>query len=677
MKRRDFLAAVGKAAVFGPGLLTAAANQEGQQCRKHYRVIDTHLHMFNTKLNLPTHFGGEARENATVEKTIAAMKKGGVEKAFLISYTSVDIARDMPPNVDPAASLPVYSREYMIDAWKANREMFYWFPDHVDPSRAGYLEDLQRDLEQGAEGVKILSAFHGFLPDNPGFVPVYEMCRKFNKPVIIDGSFWYFGNMPPNKESQERQKEAATIAGYTKMLAEVFRGFPTVAFSLAHTGTASQMSDYDEIYKLISDNPNVSCDIAASPGYGPDWLENLVRAVGAAKVMYGTDWPYWATGVDSYLTGGRRWTMVTDDCPNLSELEKRLILAENADRFIKNQLPAPDAKTGKSGQAKLSSLAERALVLHRNNPVIVIHDHNPIAADVSKMLAGGVTGKCYQLGVDVEISGDYKASMPRRDGWAQMTMNALEDAERTIKADPERLMLATTAEDFLRAKRDGKVAIMFGVEGGKLLEGNLEWLDKFYQRGLRELQLTWASPNQIVESAQPDGDGLTDFGRQVVCRCNQLGIIVDLTHIPRRAFRETIALTTKPPILSHEAIGAGIGAPEAKAIASRGGVIAIHFYAGYMGQPLCPDRVVDQVDKIAGEAGIETVGLGCDFFPTTGGWADFQHSQGTKDIVWAVQDIGHISQVTEAMLARNYSENDISKVLGGNFLRVCKEVFGK
>ncbi|MCH8188334.1 MAG: amidohydrolase family protein [Proteobacteria bacterium] len=205
------------------------------------------------------------------------------------------------------------------------------------------LEDLDKDFELGADGVKILSNFHGFLPDNPGFMPVYEMCRKYNKPVIIDGSFWYFKKFLPNKESKSRQKEAQTIKGYTKTLATVLAEFPTIAFSLAHTGTAAVISDYDEIYKVMSDHSNVTCDTAASRGYSAEWFQDLVQSVGAHKVMYGTDWPYWLDeGLDSYRKGRRRWTMITDDCPKLTEHEKKLILAGNADRFIKTRVALDD-----------------------------------------------------------------------------------------------------------------------------------------------------------------------------------------------------------------------------------------------------------------------------------------------------------------------------------------------
>ncbi len=347
MKRRDFLINVGGATIVGTGAMSGLLCAGKQETHKKYRVIDSHLHIFDTTHKVPTHFddnfNGLSRKCATAEKTIEGMKRGGIEKAFLITYSAHDIARDISDRVDPDISAPVYAREYAIKTWQDNRHMFYWFPDHVDPSRPGYLEDLRKDFELGADGVKILSNFHGFLPDNPGFMPVYEMCHKYNKPVIIDGSFWYFKKFLPNKESKSRQKEAQTIKGYTKTLATVLAEFPTVAFSLAHTGTAAVISDYDEIYKVMSDHSNVTCDTAASRGYGAEWFQDLVQSVGAHKVMYGTDWPYWLDeGLDSYRKGRRRWTMITDDCPKLTEHEKKLILAENADRFIKNRVALDD-----------------------------------------------------------------------------------------------------------------------------------------------------------------------------------------------------------------------------------------------------------------------------------------------------------------------------------------------
>jgi membrane dipeptidase len=233
-------------------------------------------------------------------------------------------------------------------------------------------------------------------------------------------------------------------------------------------------------------------------------------------------------------------------------------------------------------------------------------------------------------------------------------------------------MLALRADDFLRAKQEGKVAILIGVEGAKLLEGKLDNLRMFHGLGLRELQLRWAVPNQIVER-----DELTGFGVEVVRECQKLGIVVDLTHIPSAAYYRAIELLEKPPIVSHGAAGGrDLDDKQLKALASRRGVLGLHFYSSYLGPRPTVDRVVEQVDYVAQTVGIETVGLGVDFFPTTGDWGDFQRAQGTTDISWAVPDIGQMRRVTDALARRNYSDADVSGVLGGNFLRVCREVFG-
>lgn len=112
-----------------------------------------------------------------------------------------------------------------------------------------------------------------------------------------------------------------------------------------------------------------------------------------------------------------------------------------------------------------------------------------------------------------------------------------------------------------------------------------------------------------------------------------------------------------------------------KVIAQIGGVVGIHFYSSYLGESPTVEAVVDQMDYIASLVGIEHVGLGVDFFPTDGAWRDFQVAQGTTNIAWAIEDMSQMPKVTETMTRRGYSDSDIQKVLGLNFLRVCREVF--
>jgi membrane dipeptidase len=657
MDRRHFLTSVG-ASVALAGADRAAEPSRPAAPPKTYRVIDTHLHLFNTRLEGTKGIPRYIQKDATVEAALVAMDRGGVAKAFLISYGAQDVGVQVRlRGVDPAAIQDVVNKEYQVDAWKAHKDRFWWFTDHIDPARPGYLDDLRRDFDTGAAGVKLLPWFHGFLADHPGFLRVFELCRERCKPIIIDLSWWYFHLQPLARETTVRRKLVKSFADYARLLDPVFRHLADVPFSLAHAGTARTTADYDAIFALIADHANVSCDVAAATDYSAPFLQRLVRAVGAHKVMYGTDWPYWSSGPESYRVGERRWRLIADECP-FSPEDKQQILAGNAERFVRNELP-------------LDALGQKAHALHQASTVVVIHDHRPIVPDVALMQAGGVTAKVYQLGVDVDIGADFRASAPLRQGWAQKTCAALDDARRTIEADPKRLLLALTAEDIRRAKREGKVAIVLGVEGGKLLEGDLDRLREFHRLGLRELQLRWAVPNQLVEI-----DALTDFGTAVLRECQRLGVVVDLTHIPEKAFHQAVALATKPLIVSH-GTGRELGAARVAAIKRLRGVIGIHFYSSYLGARPTVGRVVDAVDDLVRQAGMEVVGLGVDLFPTDGPWRDFQRAQGTSDVSWAIPDLGHLEEVTRALVVRGYTDAQIQAILGGNFLRVCQEVFGR
>jgi membrane dipeptidase len=164
---------------------------------------------------------------------------------------------------------------------------------------------------------------------------------------------------------------------------------------------------------------------------------------------------------------------------------------------------------------------------------------------------------------------------------------------------------------------------------------------------LRELQLTWAVPNQLVQAGL-----LTAFGKSVVKECNRLGLIVDLTHIPERAFYEVLEATDKPVIISHGAaksVRTDLDDKRLQAMAQTGGVIGIHFYSSYLGANPTVEAVVDHIDYISSLVGIDHVGLGVDFFPTEGAWRDFQVAQGTIDIAWAIEDMSQMPKVTETI----------------------------
>lgn len=128
-------------------------------------------------------------------------------------------------------------------------------------------------------------------------------------------------------------KSYKSYADWVKPMDPIFDKFAELPISLAHCGTPRGREDYEHIFAFIARHPNCHCDLAAIPDYNPWFIEQLVKAVGVRKFMYGTDHPYWSSELDCYLTGDRRWGVIADDCFFLSDEEKQLILAGNAERF--------------------------------------------------------------------------------------------------------------------------------------------------------------------------------------------------------------------------------------------------------------------------------------------------------------------------------------------------------
>lgn len=170
---------------------------------------------------------------------------------------------------------------------------------------------------------------------------------------------------------------------------------------------------------------------------------------------------------------------------------------------------------------------------------------------------------------------------------------------------------------------------------------------------------------------------LSSFGRAVVRECERLGVIVDVTHIPVKAFYDVVEIARHPIIVSHGAassVTTDLDDDRLHALVSTCGLIGIHFYTTYLGSNPTVEDVFRQVDYIAETFGIDYVALGIDFFPTEGPWKDLKIAQGTTNLEWAIKDMSEMPKITACLLDHGYSEDDIRKVLGLNFLRVCRDV---
>lgn len=280
---------------------------------------------------------------------------------------------------------------------------------------------------------------------------------------------------------------------------------------------------------------------------------------------------------------------------------------------------------------------------------------------------------------------------------------------------PDRVTLCTDSAGIRAAKRDGRLALMIGVEGGHAIEDSLDTLRALYDRGARYLTLTHVNTNNWCDSSgdAPRHGGLTEFGRDVVRTMNDLGMIVDVSHISDDAFRHVIETTRVPVVATHSSARALCRHPRnmtddmLRALAKNGGVCMINFFSAFIsddvaqvimqsqkrsknhGDPTggteelpddrtdwdtylewfqslgCPtatlEQVCDHIFHVAEVAGIDHVGIGSDF-------------DGVPALPEGLLTASGLPALTDRLMQRGMSAGDVEKVLGANFLRVFEAV---
>jgi len=383
-----------------------------------------------------------------------------------------------------------------------------------------------------------------------------------------------------------------------------------------------------------------------------------------------------------------------------------------------------------------AALRARAQKLHRQS--IVIDTHNDITTpmldkdfdigsrgddqgakirthtDIRRMKEGGLTAEFFAIYVDHNFI-DKKAS--EGGGAARRAMDMIDTVYNQVRRHNDQMEMAYTAADIRQAARRGKIAALMGIEGGHAIEDSLHALGMFYRMGVRYMTLThtntndWAdSSGDIQDSAVKHHDGLTDFGREVVREMNRLGMMVDISHVSDKTFYDAVKESRAPVIASHSSWRTLADQPRnmtddmLRALAKNGGIVMINFYDAFLDQskvefskrerevesdlakkyPTDPALVqrelekwrtsqhpaktplsmlIDHIDHAAKTAGIDHVGIGSDFdgVPFTG-------------LPEGMEDISKLPNITYELMKRGYSDADIKKILGENFLRVMSEV---
>jgi membrane dipeptidase len=339
--------------------------------------------------------------------------------------------------------------------------------------------------------------------------------------------------------------------------------------------------------------------------------------------------------------------------------------------------------------------------------------NDPGHISLDKAKRGGLGAEFFSIWVDPEIN---------KGHYAQHTFDLIDSVYEQAAHHPDRMMMAFSVADIERAHREHKLAALMGIEGGHSIENDMRLLRDYYRIGVRYMTLTWSNTNEWADSSGDIDDakvehhnGLTDFGKQVVLEMNRLGMMVDISHVSDKTFWDAIATTKAPVIASHSSARALVNAPRnmtddmLRAVAKNGGVVQVNFFSGFddetfrkrvddqakdlaaavqkyvdhlkaEGKPvnyMDIDRIerewmamiprpplsviIDHIDHIAKVAGVDHVGLGSDFDGVSG--ATPQGMDSAADL----------PKITQALLDRGYSAEDIKKILGGNLLRV----FGK
>ncbi len=287
--------------------------------------------------------------------------------------------------------------------------------------------------------------------------------------------------------------------------------------------------------------------------------------------------------------------------------------------------------------------------------------------DLPRLKEGGVTCQVMALYIEPQFK-------PARS--ARRTLELLDGFNGLIQ-ETEDFRLATKAEHIVNAKEAGEVSALLSIEGGEAVEGSLGVCRAFYKLGIRAIGLTWNQRNDIADGVgeKSAGSGLTDFGVSLVKEMERLGMLVDVSHLSDTSFWAVDKIAERPYIASHSNARALASAPrnlndkQIEALAKKGGVIGVVFLPSFVTDQ--PDTVTlgklcDHIDHIKKIAGIDHVGLGSDF-------DGYGVLPGKPHVV---KDASEMPKITEELLSRGYSEEDIKKVLGGNWLRVYKQVIG-
>jgi membrane dipeptidase len=329
------------------------------------------------------------------------------------------------------------------------------------------------------------------------------------------------------------------------------------------------------------------------------------------------------------------------------------------------------------------------------------------SVDIPRLKEGGIDAIFFSIWVPSKVTGPVAA---------KRATEQIQAVRNQVCKHANDLALATSAAEVREARKESKILVLLGVEGGHMINSNLSVLRKYFTLGVRYMTLTHSGNAEWADSStdRPAHNGLNAFGKEVVREMNRLGMIVDVSHVSDKTFRDVLNVSRAPVFASHSDCRAVCDHPRnmsdamIRELAAKGGVIQINFHVGFLSQEFrnaeradpkinqaiaievhkrCGEkegcqliegdritreyveqgklprvdwtRIIDHIDHAVKVAGIDHVGLGSDF--------------DGANMPFGMEDATKLPKITEALLRKGYSEGDVKKILGENTLRLMEE----
>lgn len=372
------------------------------------------------------------------------------------------------------------------------------------------------------------------------------------------------------------------------------------------------------------------------------------------------------------------------------------------------------------GGSIFASMGQDYKQIHQD--LIVVDGHNDVIVesilpgkDIGKRIKTGHTDlpRLKEGGVDVQVFAVWSDDKKWNKNAYKHANDQIDALEKLIANNPDKIELAKSSTDIERINKEGKIVALIGIEGGNMIEERLDYLEALYDRGARYLTLTWnynlpwvTAAAMEVKTKDKKGKGLTEHGKEIIRKMNDLGMMVDLSHAGEQTFYDVLSITSKPVLVSHSNAAAltphyrNLKDAQLEALKKNGGVVGVNFYSefldsnypqrvkklyykthkkdstnkelsiGKMYGALSPklkheanapfENVLKHIDHLVAKAGIDHVAIGSDF-------------DGIESPPQQLEDVSKFPVLTKALLERGYSKEDVAKIMGLNFLRVLKE----